>query len=95
MTPISFAVFNSYFVKRRSLMMGIASTVMSSCFTLYPVLVQFSRNLFGFRGCLALIAAVNMHTLIAMLVMHPFEWHSKRVNVNKELLLNSTSFYKF
>lgn len=88
MTPISFAIFNSYFVKRRSLMMSIASTVMSLCFAIYPLLVNLSKSAYGLRGCLALIAAINMHTFFGMLVMHPLEWHSKRVTVYNELLIN-------
>lgn len=70
-------------------MMSLASTVMGLCFTMYPILAQLIKNAYGFRGCLALIAAINMHTLVGMLVMHPLEWHSKRVNVNNELLINS------
>ncbi|KAG4069539.1 hypothetical protein HA402_006905 [Bradysia odoriphaga] len=81
MTPISFDVFNSYFVKRRSFMMSLSSSVMGLCLTLYPILAQFAKNSIGFRGCLVLIAACNMHTFVAMLIMHPFEWHSKRVVV--------------
>lgn len=68
-------------------MMSLSSSIMSLCMTLYPILVQFSKNLYGLRGCLALIAAVNMNTFIAMLIMHPFEWHSKRVLLHSNILI--------
>lgn len=89
MTPISFAKYNSYFVKRRSFMMSLGFTVLGLGLAVYPILAQFTKTVYGFRRCLALIAAVNMHTFLGMLVMHPLEWHAKRVNVDKELLLNS------
>lgn len=71
LSTISFATFNDYFVKRRLLMMGLAQTVVGIGFMLLPLVIVQLKDMFGFRGCLLAMAAINCNMIIAMLVMRP------------------------
>ena len=48
----------------------------------YPLMVQFLMEKYGFRGTMAIIAAINSHAIFGMLVMHPVDWHCKIVKVS-------------
>uniref|UniRef100_A0A182NZV0 Major facilitator superfamily (MFS) profile domain-containing protein n=1 Tax=Anopheles epiroticus TaxID=199890 RepID=A0A182NZV0_9DIPT len=79
MIPVSYTTFNAYFVEKRVVMMSVAQTLIGLGTMFYPIFIQRSMDAFGFRGCMAVLAAVNSHTLLAMLVMHPVQWHMRRV----------------
>uniref|UniRef100_A0A182TC63 Major facilitator superfamily (MFS) profile domain-containing protein n=1 Tax=Anopheles maculatus TaxID=74869 RepID=A0A182TC63_9DIPT len=79
MIPVSYTTFNAYFVEKRVVMMSVAQTLIGLGTMFYPIFIQRSMDAFGFRGCMAVLAAVNSHTLVAMLVMHPVRWHMRRV----------------
>ncbi|XP_031623601.1 monocarboxylate transporter 14-like [Contarinia nasturtii] len=81
MAPVGYSVFNQYFVKKRVFMMGIAQTFKGIIIMLYPMATQFLLNKYGFRGTLVVIAAINAHTILGMLVMQPIEWHYKETKV--------------
>ncbi|XP_058058226.1 monocarboxylate transporter 7 [Anopheles bellator] len=81
MIPVSYTTFNAYFVEKRVVMMSIAQTLIGLGTMFYPIFIQRTMAAYGFRGCLAVLAAVNSHTLLAMLVMHPVDWHMRRVPV--------------
>lgn len=89
MTPITFATFNSYFSKRRTFVMSVSQVVISLGITLYPTMVTLLKDSFGFRGCLMVLTAINLNTIVAMLLMHPYEWHAKKVLINGDLLIDS------
>lgn len=48
---------------------------------LHPMIVNYSMNAYGFRGAMAVIAAINAHAILGMLVQHPIEWHYKVIEV--------------
>lgn len=75
--PVVFATFNSYFVERRVLMMSLAQTIIGLVTMIYPILIQKLLEMYGFRGTIALIAVINTHALVGMLLMHPVKWHMK------------------
>lgn len=81
MIPVAYTTFNSYFVEKRVFMMSIAQSLIGVGTMAYPLIVQFFMDLYGFRGCMAMIAAVNSHAIFGMLVMHPVNWHMKSVKV--------------
>lgn len=81
MIPVAYTTFNAYFVRRRVLMMSIAQALIGLGTMIYPILVQYLMQTYGFRGCIAVLAALNGHAILGMLVMHPIEWHQKRVRV--------------
>lgn len=81
MIPVAYTTFNAYFVTRRVLMMSIAQALIGLGTMFYPILVQFLMDTYGFRGSIAVLAAINGHAVFGMLAMHPVQWHQKRVQV--------------
>ena len=65
------------------MMMSFAQSLIGIGTMLYPVMVQMLMDRFGFRGCLAILAAVSSHSIFGMLIMHPVEWHMKIVELNE------------
>lgn len=84
MIPVAYTSFNHYFVKKRVVMMNVAQSLTGILTALYPFVVQFLMKEYGFRGTVAIIAAINAHTIFGMLVMHPVEWHYKTVEIPLE-----------
>lgn len=84
MIPVSYTTFNAYFVEKRVLMMSIAQTLIGLGSVIFPILIQKLMKHYGFRGCLTILAGINAHTILGMLVMQPVEWHMKRVPVREE-----------
>lgn len=81
MLQTAFATFNQYFVTRRVLVMSLAQTLIGVGTMVYPILVHLLTEKYGFRGAMALIAALNAHVILAMVLMQPVEWHSKVIQV--------------
>lgn len=84
MVPSAFGTFNEYFVKKRTLMMGIAQTLTGLVIMIYPILVNFLMETYGFQGGSAILAAINLHVVLGMLLMHPVKWHYKIIQVPEE-----------
>ncbi|XP_001869607.2 monocarboxylate transporter 9 [Culex quinquefasciatus] len=84
MIPVSYTTFNAYFVEKRVVMMSVSQTLIGLGTMFYPIFIQKTMEAYGFRGCMAVLAAVNSHTLVAMMVMHPVEWHMRLVPVEPE-----------
>ena len=57
--------------------MSFAQTLTGIGAMVYPLFVERLLHYYGFRGCIAIIAALNCHGLIGLLVMHPVSWHMK------------------
>lgn len=75
MLSASYTMFNIYFIEKRVMMMSYAQSFFGLGSMALPILVNFLLNEYGFRGCMAIIAALNAHVIFAMLLMHPLEWH--------------------
>lgn len=76
--PALYTTFNRYFVKRRVMMMGLVGTLHGVCGVGLPMLIELLMQEYGFRGCMAVLAALNLHVLFGMVAMHPVEWHQPR-----------------
>lgn len=81
MVPVGYTSFNHYFVKRRVLTMSVTQALKGIVITSYPILSNILMNMYGFRGTLAIMAALNAHVIFGMLAMHPVDWHMKTVKV--------------
>lgn len=81
MLPAAFAIFNGYFVKKRILMMSITQSFNGAMLMGYPLMVNFLMNRYSYRGALAILAAINAHAVLGMLIMQPVEWHQKIIKV--------------
>ncbi|XP_031639658.1 monocarboxylate transporter 7-like [Contarinia nasturtii] len=81
MSIVAYTTFNHYFVRRRVFIMSITQTLKGVIIMLYPIMVQFLMDKYGFRGAAALIAVIHAHIFFGMAVMHPIEWHYKVVKI--------------
>ncbi|XP_037919162.1 monocarboxylate transporter 9 isoform X2 [Hermetia illucens] len=84
--PTAYTLFNHYFVERRVMMMSIAQSIIGVGIMFYPVLTQKLMEWYGFRGCLAVLAAISSHAIFGMLCMHPVEWHMRKVPIPEDEL---------
>ncbi|KAH8354772.1 hypothetical protein KR084_007332, partial [Drosophila pseudotakahashii] len=84
MVPTCYTTFNHYFVKNRVMWMSFAQTLIGLGAMLYPIVMQKLMQWYGFRGCLLILTGLNAHAVLGMLVMHPVEWHMRRVPINAE-----------
>lgn len=80
MTIPMYSTFNVYFVEKRALMMNITKALIGFATMCYPILVEFLMTMYGFRGSLTVIAAIHAHVILAMMVLHPVEWHLRKIN---------------
>ncbi|XP_068626842.1 monocarboxylate transporter 1-like [Battus philenor] len=81
---LSMSIINEYFVKRRLLSISLTQTVPAIVSMFAPQLVKMTLNIYGFRGTLFLLLAVNVHTLVSVCLMQPVSWHYKKVEVLEE-----------
>lgn len=97
MVAVAYTIFNHYFVTKRIFMMGIAQALKGVGIMSFPIIVQFLMEKYGFRGAMAIIAAINTHSIFAMLLMHPVEWHLevKKVPVDEAEPCKSNQCYLF
>ncbi|XP_017156632.1 monocarboxylate transporter 7 isoform X2 [Drosophila miranda] len=86
MVPTCYTTFNHYFVKNRVMWMSFAQTLIGLGSMLYPIVMQKLMQWYGFRGCLLILTGLNAHAVLGMLVMHPVEWHMRRVPLSEEEL---------
>lgn len=82
MLAVSYTMFNRYFIEKRVAMMGLAQTLLGLGSMGFPLFVDKLMSKYGFRGCMAIIAALNGHALFGMLVMHPVEWHIRTADLH-------------
>lgn len=78
MLAVSYTTFNRYFVRRRVPMMGLAQTLLGLGNMALPIAIEWWHELYGFRGCMLMVAGLNVHVVLGMLMMHPVEWHTIR-----------------
>ncbi|XP_020805403.1 uncharacterized protein LOC110181839 [Drosophila serrata] len=84
MVPTCYTTFNHYFVKNRVMWMSFAQTLIGLGSMLYPIVMQKLLHWYGFRGCLLILTGINAHAVLGMLVMHPVEWHMRKVPISPE-----------
>lgn len=82
--PTSYTKFNDYFVKKRIMWMSFSQSLIGLGSMFYPVLMQKLLEWYGFRGCLMVLAAINSHAVLGMLLMQPVEWHMRVVTCEDE-----------
>lgn len=86
MISASYSTFNAYFVKKRIMMMSVAQSLFGLGTMAYPLCVHYFMEEYGYRGFMAIRAGIHGHVIFGMLVMHPVEWHMKKILCEDELL---------
>lgn len=81
MMSAAYTTFNKYFIEKRIFMMSIAQSIKGACISCHPILVKYAMSAYGFRGAMAIVAAVNTHAILGMLTLQPVEWHYKIIRV--------------
>lgn len=81
MVPVGYTNFNHYFVEKRVSIMSAMQALKGLLIMMHPIVVNNAMNVYGFRGAMALIAAINAHAILGMLTQHPIEWHYKVIEV--------------
>lgn len=79
--PVTYATFNQYFLHRRVFVMSLTQAFTGILTMIYPIFVANLIETYGFRGSVAIIAAIHAHLVLVMLVMQPVEWHYKLIKI--------------
>lgn len=61
-------------------MIGLVASMTGVVSVGMPTFIETLMQLYGFRGCMAILAALNLHVLLGMVALLPVDWwHQKRV----------------
>jgi MFS family permease len=71
----SYIVFNSYFVEKRVMMMGICMSIVGIGPIAMPYIIEALMNEYGFRATVALITAICANALVGTALYQPVKWH--------------------
>lgn len=82
MMPASYSAFNFYFDKKKNLMMAIAQAVCVLVMMLWPAITDLLLDTYGFRGTVAIFAALSLNCIPAMAVLQPVEWHMRKRKIH-------------
>ncbi|XP_058800838.1 monocarboxylate transporter 14-like isoform X2 [Phymastichus coffea] len=63
--------FNAYFEKKRSMVMGVSQAIVGAGGIVYPILIEFMMEEYGFRGTSLIIGALSLNCIPAMALMKP------------------------
>lgn len=61
--------------------MSVAQAMMVACTIGAPALLRGCLNMYGFRGTVALLAALSLNSVPAMASLQPVKWHMKKQKV--------------
>ncbi|KAK0048903.1 monocarboxylate transporter 12 [Biomphalaria pfeifferi] len=73
-----------YFKRRRALGIGLALMGASFSSITVPPLTRYLRDEYGLRGCFLLVASLEMHAVLATLLLRPISSYRKRKNLSKQ-----------
>lgn len=78
MLPSFFTAMHAYFDKKRNVVMGLTQALTVVAIMVWPAFTTFLMDRFGFRGTVAIFAALSLNSIVAALVLQPVEWHMKK-----------------
>lgn len=77
--PSSYLAFNSFFLQRRGLVMGVCQAAIGLGFIAAPIVVEKLLDQYGFRGTMLLLAGIALNSLVGAVLYQPVEWHQKKM----------------
>lgn len=78
MLPSFFTAMHAYFEKKRNVVMGLTQALTVVAIMVWPAFTTFLMDRFGFRGTVAIFAALSLNSILAALALQPVEWHMKK-----------------
>lgn len=75
MLPAFFTAMHVYFEKKRNVAMGITQALTIAAIMVCPAFSSFLMERFGYRGTLAIVAALSLNCILAALALQPVEKH--------------------
>lgn len=72
--PVCLTSFNTYFREKRAALMSASSVVAGLGAMFYPMTIKWLMEVYGFRGTLIIIAAINVHLIPIITIFRPVEW---------------------
>lgn len=84
MLPSFFTAFNDYFERKRNVVMSVIQTVTVVAVMCWPAISNFCMENYGFRGTVAIFAALSLNCLPAALTLQPVERHMKQLKLTVE-----------
>ncbi|XP_049959236.1 uncharacterized protein LOC126475429 [Schistocerca serialis cubense] len=76
--PASYLAFNSYFLERRGLAMGLCQACVGLGFIGAPPVVQALLHSYGFRGAMLVLGGIGLHSVVGAVLYQPVRWHQRR-----------------
>lgn len=83
MLPVAFSSFNSYFEKKKNVLMSVSQAAVIALMMVTPAIVKELMDYYGFRGTVAIISAFSLNCFLAMATLQPVEWHMKKVKIER------------
>lgn len=78
MLPSFFTAMHAYFEQKRNVVMSLMQAVTVAAIMVWPAITSFLMERFGFRGTVAIFAALSLNSVLAALTLQPVEWHMKK-----------------
>lgn len=78
MLPSFFTAMHAYFDKKRNVVMGITQGLSVAAIMVWPAFTNFLLEKLGFRGTVAVFAALSLNCVLAALALQPVEWHMRK-----------------
>ncbi|KAK4299142.1 hypothetical protein Pmani_028560 [Petrolisthes manimaculis] len=76
---ISYAIIPNYFSRWRNVANSMTTSGMSVSQIVTPYIITFLQEEYGYKGATLIIGAIILNGCAASLVLHPVEWHRRRV----------------
>lgn len=78
MLPSFLTAMHAYFNKMRNMVMGLTQALTVSAIMVWPAFTTFLMDRYGFRGTVAIFAALSLNCVLAAIVLQPVEWHMRK-----------------
>nr|CAD7446735.1 unnamed protein product [Timema bartmani] len=76
--PSSYLAFNSYFLERRGLAMGLCQAGIGLGFIVAPPLVQYLLEDYGYRGTMLILSGIALNGVVGAVLYQPVRYHLVR-----------------
>lgn len=90
---ISFSSFNHYWVEKRVMVLSTCQMVVGLGTMLFPLLLEYLLEEYGYRGCMLILSAIMANTILATICFQPVKWHATRNPHYQEIPIGKTNSF--